>query len=136
MKYATEDDIGKVLGFVSEFWNKTRYADIAQMDMNAVEETVRNLILADDGCVLISDKGALCGIMCSHFVNPDMRFACELMWYGDGDLLDGFERWAGERGARYVSMIGLQDDRARAISRIYRRNGYELVENTFMKVFH
>ncbi len=102
----------------------------------------RQHILADDRVALVLEDatgpgvvGLLLGRIGRHDLAP-VSFAQEVLWWiepahrGHGrQMLEAFERWARERDAAFVGMVG-RDERT---GRFYQRAGYQPVERGFLK---
>jgi len=70
--------------------------------------------------------GLLTAVETFWFTNPEDR--------GDGlRLLDAYEKWAKDSGCKRVAIIHLADSYPEVLSRIYKRRGYELVEQHFVR---
>ncbi len=93
--------------------------------------------LWDDRCVV----GALGGFVFPD-VNDGQLRATEFFWYvlaayrGSGEaqtLVDRFEEWAHERGAKYTIMASLEGMHEKALDRYYLRRGYQRLDHTYIK---
>jgi GNAT superfamily N-acetyltransferase len=70
--------------------------------------------------------GLLTAVETFWFTNPEDR--------GDGlKLLNAYEKWAEDTGCKRVAIIHLEDSFPEALSRIYKRRGYELVESHYVR---
>ena len=85
--------------------------------------------------------GALGGFVFPD-VNDGQLRATEFFWYvlatyrGSGEaqtLVDRFEAWARERGAKFSIMIALEGMHEKALDRYYIRRGYQKLEHSYMK---
>lgn len=86
---------------------------------------------------LVGSLGAL--------ITPDMfsgkRGATEAWWYvfpgyrqGHGLLLlDAYEKWAAERGAKSVALTHLEKLQPEKLAKLYELRGYRLLERNFRK---
>jgi hypothetical protein len=92
--------------------------------------------IVEHGAVFLSDDGMCGGILNPAYFNPAYVVAVEFFWWapnGGAGLREAFERWAREAGAVAVQFSGLANNRLAAVSRVYRRGGYEPVEMSFIK---
>ena len=72
----------------------------------------------------------------------DVKQAVDIAWYVDPkhrgsrkaiQMLEVYEEWAKERGAVCTNLINLDVLRGDRVAKLYKRMGYKLVENTFIK---
>ncbi len=91
--------------------------------------------MIDKGCVLVTERGAIGGVLGGAWSNPAWVYAVELFWWAeDGQgraLLKGFEDWARDSGANEVRMTSLEHLKAADI--ILRRSGYGVCELSYGK---
>lgn len=77
------------------------------VDRSHTAATVARLIASPDGVVFVSGVGFIAGALVQTVINP-APLAQELGWFAtDGSglrLLRAFERWAVERGARWINL--------------------------------
>lgn len=132
MRYAEEADIPRIVEMGEGFH---RFAQLPWVyNKAATADAVRGMM--DQGCVLVTDGGAIGGVIGSAWSSPDWKYACELFWWSeDGSglrLLRGFEEWASEMGANEVRMTTLSHfpGAERALS----RRGYVVNELSHGKV--
>lgn len=91
--------------------------------------------MVETGCVLVTERGAIGGIVAPAWSSPEWVYACELFWWAeDGrglELLRGFEDWAREIGANEVRLTSLYHlERA---GKILQRSGYQPLEISYGK---
>lgn len=106
-------------------------------------EVLAELIDRDDVVILIEPGQGMAGAFCYPvWFCPSIMTAQELFWWVEpeargGDLatrlLDGLERWALEKGAVAFEMGAMEGLRPEALTRLYRRKGYEPKERLFIK---
>ena len=92
--------------------------------------------MLQNGVVFLSEDGMCGGILNPMYFNPAHMVAVELFWWAPsngGPLRQAFEDWAKDRGASAIQFSGLANDRLEAVTRIYRRGGYQPVEMSFLK---
>lgn len=99
----------------------------------ATEAAILNMMKA--GCVLVSERGAIGGVIAPAWSNPEWIYACELFWWAeDGrgrELLSAFETWAKDIGACEIRMTSLEHLGTADI--VLRRHGYERREISYGK---
>lgn len=132
MRNATEADL-PLLVEMGE-----RFHEAAELPFNYNPEASGDAIagMMGNGCVLVTERGAIGGILGRSWSNPDWQYACELFWWAeDGrglELLRGFEAWARDEGAKEVRLTSLHHlERA---GRILQRAGYAPKEISYGKV--
>lgn len=114
-------------------------------DVETVRDSIFELMTAPHCAMLIDDSGhAMLGAT-SHpqFFDSSKRVAREICWWADEDsrgsgiakaLLVAAEDWARSIGATEMHMIALDALGGRLVGRIYKRAGYEPLEQVFRKV--
>ena len=131
MRPATRDDLEHITGLLERFHEVSGQPFAFNPD--AVSGAVEGMMA--DGCVLVSERGVIGGILGRAWADPEWVYACELFWWAeDGSgarLLRGFEEWAREAGAREVRMTSLAH-LGRA-GRLLEARGYTLQELSFGK---
>lgn len=104
-------------------------------DEVAVTGLLRCMIQNDAAAVLVSDAGAIGGMLSPAYCDPSWTMAVELFWWAEKDglqLLRAFEDWAQEIGAKEVRMTSLASlPRA---DLILRRKGFSPTEISYQKV--
>jgi len=90
------------------------------------------LCAEEDGRVI----GMIAGVISAVIFAKELAVQ-EMVWYVEAGrrkcgvlLLRAFERCAAERGARYVTMVGMSGD---PVLEFYSRVGYESIQETFLK---
>ena len=76
-----------------------------------------------------------------HILMKGETVAAELIWYVSNDhrgrqawsLVDAFETWAQDQGAKYTVMAHLEDKIGESLDKIYRSQGYVPVERTYLR---
>lgn len=83
--------------------------------------------------------GTLGAMVAPNLFSPSEQHAQELFWYVDKKsrgraglaLLDAFEKWAKERGAKRVFMASLR--KFESLQKLFTRRGYTEMETQFIK---
>lgn len=131
MRKATAADIPRLIEMGRKFHAQS------QLPFGFDPVAVENLLtaLAINGAVIVSDHGAIGGVLNPAYCDPRWIMAVELFWWAEKDglsLLRAFEEWAAEMGANEVRMTSLASlPRADAI---LRRKGYAATEISYSKV--
>ena len=131
MRQATEDDIQRLIEMGRKFHAQSG------LPFGFDDAAVGALLsaLTGGGVIIMTDSGAIGGVMNPAYCDPSWRMAVELFWWAEKDglaLLRAFEEWAAERGASEVRMTSLASlPRA---DTILRRKGYAATEISYSKV--
>lgn len=131
MKQATTADMPLLLEMGEAFHNAAQMP--FEYDRDATAISIANMM--DTGCVLVTERGAIGGLIGNAWSNPKWTYACELFWWAeDGrglELLRGFEGWAKQSGASEVRLTSLYHlERA---GKILVRAGYRPLEISYGK---
>jgi hypothetical protein len=107
-------------------------------DEQSTAETMLRLMESADGVLLVGHGGMVGGLVYPAYFNREHRMAQELFWWSETPgvgraLLAGLENWARGVGAKSLTMLAMADLRADAVGRLYRRQGFRPLENTFVK---
>lgn len=129
MRKATPDDIPQLLVWGREFHAASPYRE-RPYSAERVSNVLRHMM--EHGVVLISEKG-MAGALKAPMWFTEGEVAQELFWWGDASLRQGLEDWAEEQGCVAFTMVCLENDKAPALSRLYRMNGFQMTEHHFMK---
>lgn len=108
-------------------------------------ESFQALLDSPTSCFLISEnsKAMLVGTISPWMCNRNSRIAVELAWYVSPserktnvgtEMIKAFEQWAVENKCSFVSMGSLKSSKMEILSKFYERCGYQLHENTYVKV--
>jgi GNAT superfamily N-acetyltransferase len=91
--------------------------------------------LVKDGVIV----GALGAVILPDTTSGDLR-ASEMFWFvgkehrgGGIALMDAFEKWGTERGAKQITMAYLKDSMPQIVESIYERRGYRFFEAHWLK---
>ena len=116
-------------------------------DAESAITTIRNLIASPSGVVLVADIGPIVGmtgaLIHPHYFNSSHITGQELFWWIDPpyrgskiglEMFHSLEEWARSSGANSFSMIALHAQNPEKIGRLYERNGYVPLENSYTKV--
>lgn len=142
LKLATHEDIPEVVDLIDSFIAGSQYANMDH-SREKIEEIVLGLLKdKNKGIVilyLVNDKPVgLIGGLATEMVFSRETVATELFWWVNPSyrsrkalsLKEAFEFWGKRIGAKFIQMSGMQDEK---LARYYKRTGYDLVENAFVK---
>lgn len=113
-------------------------------DPVAFIHTWTNLLAAGTAHIFaLEEQGQFVGAL-GAIIYPDPNdaapVATEMFWFvrqghrGSGFvLLDAFEHWAKERGAKRISMVHLVSLMPAVLERVYKARGYRHIESHYMK---
>lgn len=104
-------------------------------DEGAVVDLLAGMIESPAAEILMTDRGAIGGVLNPAYCDSSWIMAVELFWWAEGDglaLLKAFEDWAAEMEASEIRMTSIYDlPRA---DRLLRRKGYGPTEISYSKV--
>ena len=138
----TEKEFYEVATMASNFEDHSSHVKV---DPDHTVKVYGELVKSGVGVVFVIVKdGAVVGGI-GGLKGPDLHYprtiAVETFWFvlpehrGEGlKLLAEFERWAVEKKCDCVAMIHLSDSHPKVLEKIYKRKGYHLVENHYLKV--
>ncbi len=144
VRTARLDEVRSVAQFMTRFEQATRHVTV-NVEHTTAEYT--RLIAAGIAVFLIlEDQGEMIGGL-GALKYPDIHngkmTACETFWFVDPahrgkglELLAAFEEWGRQQGCQQLAMIHLEDSYPAILERLYRINGYHLVEKHYIKEIH
>ena len=133
MRRATADDLPRLLAMGRQFHAASGVS--CPFDPDAVAAVLANMIGSENSCLIVSEAGAIGGMLAPAYCARSWTMAIEMFWWAERaglHLLRAFEDWAREKGADEVRMTTLS-----ALPRadlILRRKGYAPVEVSYTKV--
>lgn len=132
---ATFSDLSLCLEHINKFFEETPWNGTILPDQKTMVQFVVNHMLNENSFVVVSPTSFMLGTLIGSLINPNVIIAQEAVWYGrDGNaMLKAFEEWAKEKGASYVALSSIVNDREQAIRRLYRKNGYKPMETAYIK---
>jgi GNAT superfamily N-acetyltransferase len=131
-----------VARFMKQFETCTQFVKV---DVEYTTRVYRNFIKLGTGAVFIltdDSNNMIGGLGCIK--GPDLHFprtlAIETFWYvepgsrGQGlRLVKAFEAWAHEHGCDGCAIVHLADSLENRLPKLYKKLGYKLVEQHFLK---
>lgn len=132
MRQATPEDLGRILLMGRAFHEAA--GNPFEYDPEATGKAILDMMRT--GCVLVTERGMIGGILAPTWCQPDWKVAVELFWWSeDGtgrQLLRGFEDWAREQGANEIRMTTLAG--LEVADKVLGRAGYDRREASYTKV--
>ena len=145
---ADERDIPALVRMGHYFFDEAGWGDVSGYDPASMERTLRHLIDASTGILLVAEHdGVVVGmagaLLYPHYFNVETLTGQEIFWWVDpahrkgcgGVLLDALEDAARAAGAVSFSMVSVASLRSDALDRVYQRRGYRPAERTYIKRF-
>lgn len=146
IRFATKDDLDLLLPMMKAFSEYSGYKDL---DEEKIKQTFYEYTLTsarNDKLFLVSEDpltsnitGFIVGLIYEPLFSRE-KLANEIAWWVEDNpfqhakkLREAFEYWAQICGASKVIMSQLQNDRSKALERVYRGLGYRLAEQAFIK---
>jgi len=105
----------------------------------ALESDTVAFWVVDRGGEIVGISGAMTFPL---YFAPTIKIAQELFWWIEPEargtsagkqMMFEIEGWAEQVGASHLFMIALENDRSKAMERVYGRNGFAPIERTFTK---
>jgi len=133
VKRATVADIPHLMPFARAFHAQAAIGP--DFDPATVQGFLAGMIGGENSAVMMTDHGAIGGVLVPAYCDPTWKIAVELFWWAEKGglaLLAAFEKWAADMGANEVRMTSLASlPRA---DRVLRLKGYQPAEISYQKV--
>ena len=138
---ATAADLPRLCELFERFRAESHYAKYGPAHPEVSTPFIESLLTADDRVVLVVEAEAqivgMIGVVVTQHPMSGERCATEMFWYLEPEfrgagvwLLRRAERWALDRGAKFILMVSPQ---SHAVDRIYEALGYEAGETSWYK---
>jgi len=144
---ATAQDFPQYLTLAKEFHAASPMHGVLDLDTDgysafyakAIKDDSIGVWLAEKDGVIVGIAGALAYPM---YFSPTNLVVQELWWWltpaarGSGAgkaMFDAITTWAGQKNAKALFMIALEDDNAKRMENVYLRAGFKPMERTFIK---
>jgi RimJ/RimL family protein N-acetyltransferase len=145
LRLATNTDIPELVRMALLFKEHSPYKDYAT-DALKIEELIGSLIASPEAIVIlynIDDKpvGMVIGLAREFIFSRD-RHATELVWWVDPEFRDkevgqelqeAFVFWANRLGCKYLHMTLLENEDAPKMRKMYKKHGFKLLEQAWVK---
>lgn len=137
LREATLEDIDRLIPFLADFITDNGMG--IPPDDESMRKALDGLITKDDGVVFITEneRGFGCIGLLAYpcYYNTGYVIAQELFWKVKNEtgreLLAAAENWA--KDSYCLNMISLEAIEPERVGMIYKRNGYRLLEHTYIK---
>lgn len=137
----TAEEIRAVAEFMTQFEQATSFVKV---DVDHTSKVYENLIRTGAAVFLVLEENGHMHGGIGAIKSPDLHdgklTAVETFWFvapesrGKGLLLfDAFEKWAIDSGCQKLAMIHLADSYPDILRKLYKRNGYKLAEEHYIK---
>lgn len=134
LKNPKREEIEPVIEMARKFVAASPYSGVEVSDA-----TLEGLCyqIAEAGCLIVSERGFVAGLLSPLFFAPEIRVATELAWWaedGNGEALrEAFEAWATASGAAAVQFSTLNNSFAPRLAATLTGAGYTPVEVAYIK---
>ena len=129
---ARMDDIPRLITYISAFHAETPWSALSLSEAS-LKLGLQAMILSPQQCIYIHEFGAIGGQLAPVRFSADV-LAQEVFWWSERDglpLMQAFEGWAQDMGARGICMASMSDSR---VAKLYARKGYQPAEQFYLKV--
>lgn len=137
VRLATVDDIPALVEMGAKFHAMSPHQFMGEYDPEGIANLLRFLATGSNTILLTNGEGLIGGVLAPVYFAPTKIMAEEsFLWArkGGGDLLSAFEDEAKARGAAFVLMSTLENEKTKAMDRVMRRSSYVPVERRYIKV--
>lgn len=148
--YTTHDDINDVIGVIKELQQDGPYKDFSLNEDQLAQYISFLAIDANDGkgfIVAAKDDDKFVGFMAAcelqaHYMFSNNKVAQAIVWWVHKDyrskdigknLQEIVDTWAKDRGLKYLIGGHYEDENASALKKMYKKNGYKLMEYSYLK---
>lgn len=138
VRAATAEDIPALVEIGARFHEMSPHRFMGEYDRRGIANVLGFMIGSPQSIVLTNDAGLIGGTLAPVYFAPSKLMAEENFWFagaGGRDLLRAFEEEAAARGAHFVLLSTLENERASIIDRMVERRGYRLIERRWLKEF-
>lgn len=141
----TVADIPRILSMGVRFYEAAGWSEFVTWDDASVDRTLRSLIEADHGALIVAEVdgevvGMTAGMVVPHYCNLNTLTGQELFWWVDPEhrgvgvaLLDALEGWAKAAGAAIFTMVAVHRIKPEVMARVYRARGYAPAEHSHIR---
>lgn len=148
IRHATIEDIPKLVECGSRFLQYSPYGRYdVEYSFESSQEFLEGILANDNGVIIVMDHdgviaGGLVGLLNCAWFAPGVVTAHELAWWVDPEhrqgvegikLVKEFERWAKEKGAKFVTLTDLIIGEEYPVGKLIGRMGYKEIERAHIK---
>ncbi len=134
VRTATAEDIPALVEMGAKFHAMSPHRFMGEYHPEAVANMLA--YMAASAILLTNGEGVIGGVVAPVYFDPGKLMAEESFWWaekGGGELLVAFEHEARARGAAFVLLSTLHNDRSHIVDRVVSRRGYAPVERRYVK---
>lgn len=128
------------------FWSETPLSSMSTFNPDYLINFIRGASLEPSASVWVAEEsgkvvGAVAGMVYPLFFSGDL-VAQEIFWWVDPEtrgteagkmLYDALADWAKEAGAVALSMIAIENGKAEAVGKIYKKKGFIPTEHAYVR---
>ena len=132
-----------VVGMFGEYAEKEHFT----LNTESLAKDFFDFVKSDDKCVFVARDdsnivGTLAGYLEGTITDRDIKWGWASVYYVKPDsrsprvaieLLDRFEAWSKEKGAKAIIMGALKNVRGDALGKLFERRGYALYDMSYIK---
>ena len=137
----TAEEIRAVAQFMTQFEQATTFVKV---DVDHTSKTYESLIRSGAAVFFVMEEDGQMQGGLGAIKSPDLHdgklIAVETFWFvspqfrGKGTLLfNAFEKWAIGHGCQKLAMVHLSDSYPGILRKLYKRRGYKLAEEHYIK---
>lgn len=130
------EDIPSLVEMGAKFHAMSPHRDMGEYDADGVGRMLAFMVSSSSAILLTNEEGLIGGVLAPVYFAPGKIMAEESFWWagsGGGELLAAFEEAAKSKGADFVLLSTLENERSAVIDRIVTRKGYRPVERRYVK---
>lgn len=147
IREAKLEDIPIILTMGNEFLKESKvnvfipYDEITLYNfvLNGINNSTSTILLYEDSNKQV--LGFIGGIIFPHPFNNNIKIAAELVWWVYPEhrgtvgkpLLNSFEIWGKSNSVNIISVMSLENMNPTTIDKIYKKQGYQLIEHSYFK---
>lgn len=136
VREATLDDVPALVEMGAKFHAMSPHKGMGEYDAEGVGRMLAFMATSPSAILLTNGEGVIGGVLAPVYFAPGKIMADESFWWagaGGGELLAGFEQIARAKGADFVVLSTLENERSAVIGRVVSRKGYRPVERRYIK---
>lgn len=145
IRNAVIEDKPQIIELIISFYKESLRDFGVRFDLETLYETVQNFI--DNQIGIVAEKegiivGVIGGMVTPSMFDKSQKIGQESVWYVDPEerkgsigfrLIKAFEEECIKRGANAIIMIHMSNLYPEALDRLYRMNGFRLMESNYIK---
>ena len=136
VRTATVEDIPALVEMGAKFHAMSPHQFLGDYDAEGIGNMLHFMATNAGAILLTNGEGLIGGVLAPVYFAPSKIMAEESFWWagkGGGELLAAFEEAARAKGAHFVLLSTLENERSAIIDRSVTRKGYRPVERRYIK---